>query len=115
MPPPRRGIAMGRAYAIAMASLAEDVGTRAFCDRIIPGQQDGSRRYHVIQQKGQPQAGKLPCRPASLRQHPRRGGDMSRGVMAHGPSDVGDGLAASRHDGPEPQRQEPGRRWGGNR
>ena len=38
---------------------------------------------------------------------------MPVGVMAHGPSEVGDRLAASRHDGPEPQRQEPVIRGGG--
>ena len=47
-------------------SFAKDVGARAFCDRIIPAQQDGARGYHIIQQKGQLQAGKLPGRPASV-------------------------------------------------
>ena len=53
MPPPIRRIAVGGAHAIAMSSLAEDLGARAFCDRIIPGQQHRSRRHHIGQQKSQ--------------------------------------------------------------
>jgi hypothetical protein len=72
MPPPIRRIAMGRAHAITMASLAEDVRARAFFDRIISGQLYGSRRHHRVQQQGQQPAGQLPCRPASRRTHPMR-------------------------------------------
>jgi hypothetical protein len=34
-------------------------------------------------------------------------------VVAHGPSDGGDGMAASRQEGPEQQHEAPSRRWGG--
>jgi hypothetical protein len=96
-----------------VTSLPEDIRARAFSDRIIPGQQHRSSRHYLSQQKSQQPAGQLPCRPASLRQHPMLGGDMSRCLRAYGPYNVGDGLAASRHDSPEPQHEEPVIRWRG--
>ena len=40
---------------------------------------------------------------------------MPRGVMTHGMEDIGDGLATSRQDGPEPQHKAPVIRWSGKR
>jgi hypothetical protein len=40
---------------------------------------------------------------------------MPRGVMTHGTEDIGDGLATSRQDGPEPQHKAPVIRWSGKR
>jgi hypothetical protein len=70
VPPPLRHRAVGRAHAIAMASRAEDVRARAFCDRIIPGQPHRSSRHYISQQPSQQPAGQLPCRPASRRKYP---------------------------------------------
>jgi hypothetical protein len=115
VPPPRRRIAGGGAPTIAMAPRAEDVGARALCDRIIAGPPHRSCRHHIGQQQGQPPAGQFPCRPAALRTYPMSGGGRPCGVMAHGPYDGGDGLAASRHEGSEPQDKAPVRRGGGER
>jgi hypothetical protein len=40
---------------------------------------------------------------------------MPRGVMTHGTEDIGDGLATSRQDGPEPPHKAPVIRWSGKR
>jgi hypothetical protein len=37
---------------------------------------------------------------------------MARGMMTHGPYDSGEGLAAGRPDGPEPQHEAPVIGWG---
>ena len=66
MPPPIRRIAVGRAHAIAMPSLAKDVGARVFCDRIIAGQEHRARRDDMVQQERDQQASQRPGRPAAL-------------------------------------------------
>jgi len=105
--------AVGRAHTIAMASRAEDVGARTFCDRLIPSQPYGSCRHHSGQPKGEPPASQLPGRPTSRRKHPVIGGNMPLGVMTHRTADSRDGLATSRSEGSEPQHEEPVIRRGG--
>jgi hypothetical protein len=65
MPPSLRCLAGGRAPAIAMTGLAEDVRARAFCNRRISGPPDGIGRQSRGQQKGQQAASQRPCRPGS--------------------------------------------------
>ena len=43
------------------------------------------------------------------------GGDMTRGVRTHGPSDVGERPAARRHESAAPPHEAAVRRWGGKR
>jgi hypothetical protein len=113
VPPPIRGRAVGGAHPIAMTCLAEDVGARAFCDRIIPGQHHRSGRHPIGSQTSEPSPGEPPCRPASLRPDPMRGGDMARGTMMHGPYDVGASPAASRQESSKPPHEEAVIRRGG--
>jgi len=114
VPPSRRRRAGGRAPALAMAPRAEDVGARACCERLIAGQHHRSHRDHRGQQTGQPPASQLPCRPASPRKHPVRGGNLPLGVRTHTTADSGDGPATRRSYGPAQPHEAPVRRWGGN-
>jgi hypothetical protein len=41
------------------------------------------------------------------------GGDVARGMMMHGPYDIGEGLPTGRQDGSKPQHEEPVIGWGG--
>jgi hypothetical protein len=56
MPPPIGRIAVGRAHAIPMASLAQDVGTWAFCYRVIASEPHWARRDDMVQEKRDQQA-----------------------------------------------------------
>lgn len=65
MPPPIRRIAMGRAPARAMPSLAADVGARTFGTRIIARQEYRARRDDLVQENREQQASQRPGGPSA--------------------------------------------------
>ena len=66
MSPPIRRITVGRAHAIAMPSLAEDLGARVFCHRVIASQEHRARRDDMVQEKRDQQASQRPGGPSAL-------------------------------------------------
>jgi hypothetical protein len=65
MPPPLRRITGGRAHAIPRPSLAEDVGARTFCNRVIASQEHRARRDDLVQEQRDQQASQRPDWPSA--------------------------------------------------
>jgi hypothetical protein len=64
--PPIRRLTVGRAHAVAMPSLTDDVGARTCCHRVIARQEHRARRDDMVQERRDPQASQRPAGPSAL-------------------------------------------------
>ena len=115
MPPAIGDIAVGRAYPIAMPSLAKHLGAWVLGDRIVASQQHRPGRNYMVQQERDQGTSECPGRPSALGKHPMIRRDMPLRLKPNGAKQVGDGSSPRRQHRREYQDQKPVIRRGGKR
>src|SRR5262245_13714981 len=114
-PPAIGDRAGGRAYALALPSLAQHLRARGRGDRLVACQQHRPGRYPIVQQARDQGPREGPGRPAALGKPPRIRRDRSLRLKPNGAKPVRDGSSPRRQYGRESQAQKPVIRRGGKR